>query len=136
MSAPFVVQPRPDAVARTDAREPIPPGVRRAAALPGEIPLPARLPTAWLPEQREPDARPSRMAAPAAVPVPRHPVLLPLAPYLDDGAVTDLFINGSAGLFVDRGSGAQAAPEWRATEDDVRDLAVALIGAGGRHIDD
>jgi pilus assembly protein CpaF len=76
------------------------------------------------------------MATPAAVPVPRHPVLLPLAPYLDDGAVTDLFINGSAGLFVDRGSGAQAAPEWRATEDDVRDLAVALIGAGGRHIDD
>lgn len=137
MSSPFVVQPRPDAVARTDAREPIPLRVRRAAAPPGGIPLPARLPTAWLPKQRVPDARPSRTSAPAAgVPAPRHPVLLPLAPYLEDAGVTDLFINGSAGLFVDRGSGAQAAPEWRATEDDVRDLAVALIGAGGRHIDD
>ncbi|WP_240948618.1 TadA family conjugal transfer-associated ATPase [Microbacterium salsuginis] len=137
MSAPFVVQPRPDAVARTDARHPVPPGVRRATAPPPDIPLPARLPTAWLPEQREPDARPSRTAVPAAdAPAPRHPVLVPLAPYLEDGGVTDLFINGSAGLFVDRGSGAKAAPEWRATEDDVRDLAVALIGAGGRHIDD
>ncbi|MCP2637537.1 TadA family conjugal transfer-associated ATPase [Microbacterium sp. HD4P20] len=63
-------------------------------------------------------------------------MLHPLSPYLDDPAVTDLFVNGSAGLFVDRGAGAEVAREWRATEDDVRDLAVALIGAGGRHIDD
>lgn len=66
----------------------------------------------------------------------RHPVLEPLARYLDDPEVTDLFVNGAAGLFVDRGHGATVAPEWRAREEDVRDLAVALIGLGGRHIDD
>ncbi|MDW4571528.1 TadA family conjugal transfer-associated ATPase [Microbacterium sp. M3] len=66
----------------------------------------------------------------------RHPVLAPLAAYLDDARVTDLFINGASGLFVDRGEGAVPAREWRATEDEVRDLAVALIGLGGRHIDD
>lgn len=66
----------------------------------------------------------------------RPAVLAPFAAYLDDPDVTDLFVNGGAGLFVDRGAGAVAAREWRATEEEVRDLAVALIGAGGRHIDD
>ena len=50
--------------------------------------------------------------------------------------MTDLFVNGAAGLFVDRGHGATPAPEWRAREEDVRDLAVALIALGDRHIDD
>ncbi len=63
-------------------------------------------------------------------------MLTPFAMYLDDPSVTDLFVNGAAGLFVDRGAGAIAAREWRATEEEVRDLAVALIGLGGRHIDD
>jgi pilus assembly protein CpaF len=76
-------------------------------------------------------SRPSRGAL-----VDRHPVFEPISTYLDDPEVTDLFINGSTGLFVDRGRGATAASEWRAREEDVRDLAVALIGLGGRHIDD
>ncbi|MBW9111318.1 TadA family conjugal transfer-associated ATPase [Microbacterium ureisolvens] len=66
----------------------------------------------------------------------RHPVLEPFAAYLDDPDVTDLFVNGATGLFVDRGAGVVPAREWRATEEEVRDLAVALIGLGGRHIDD
>lgn len=66
----------------------------------------------------------------------RHPSLEPLGMYLDDGEVTDLFVNGSAGVFVDRGDGPVADPHWRATEEEVRDLAIALIGAGGRHLDD
>lgn len=76
---------------------------------------------------------------PAPAPVvrqPRHPSLAPLAAYLDDAAVTDVFVNGAAGLFVDRGSGPVAEPDWRAEEDQVRDLAVALIALGGRHLDD
>lgn len=67
---------------------------------------------------------------------PRHPQLEPLAPFLDDPAVTDIFINGSAGVFVDRGSGASKVPAWRASEPEVRALAVALIALGGRHIDE
>jgi pilus assembly protein CpaF len=69
-------------------------------------------------------------------PVERHPALQPIADYLDDPAVTDLFVNGESGLFVDRGCGAVRVPQWRAAEADVRELAVALIGLGGRHIDD
>ncbi len=79
----------------------------------------------------------ARRPAPAVVArTPRHPVLEPLAEYLDDPAVTDVFVNGGDGLFVDRGHGAERAPRWRAAEADVRELAVALIALGGRHIDD
>lgn len=68
--------------------------------------------------------------------VSRHPVLQSFGRYLDDPDVTDLFVNGDAGLFVDRGDGPRRVREWHAGESDVRDLAVALIGLGGRHIDD
>lgn len=64
------------------------------------------------------------------------PVLQPFADELADTRVTDLFVNGATGLFIDRGNGADRVPSWRASEREVRDLAAALIGAGGRHIDD
>lgn len=76
------------------------------------------------------------VVAPRAVPRPRHPSIEPLADYLDDPDVTDVFVNGAAGLFVDRGEGPVAEPGWRAGEAEVRELAIALIGLGGRHIDD
>lgn len=98
------------------------------------------------PAPADPGAAGPRAAAAPAPPVPgpvpgrglgdRHPVLAPLAAYLDDPAVTDIFVNGDAGLFVDRGRGAVSVPRWRASEAEVRELAVALIGLGGRHIDD
>lgn len=59
-----------------------------------------------------------------------------LAEFVADESVTDIFVNGDAGLFVDRGSGVEKVPGWRAAEREVRDLAVALIGQGGRHLDD
>jgi pilus assembly protein CpaF len=78
------------------------------------------------------------VAVPRPTPLPRptEPALAPLAGFLDDPTVTDVFINGGSGLFVDRGAGAEPVSQWRAVEKDVRELAVALIGAGGRHIDD
>lgn len=81
------------------------------------------------------DAAPTRVRTRRASP-PRHPALTPLAPYLDAAGVTDLFINGASGLFVDTGSGPAAVTGWQATEEEVRELAVALIALGGRHIDD
>ena len=108
----FVVQPRPVAVPDGSDRR------TRRSAPGGTVPaVPARADSARSVHER-------------------HPVLEPLARYLDDAEVTDLFVNGSSGLFVDRGRGASPAPEWRAREEDVRDLAIALIGLGGRHIDD
>ncbi len=98
---------------------------------------------------RDDEATPARRPVPAGeavwmpptplvrhVPKARHPALAPLAAYLDDPDVTDVFVNGASGLFVDRGTGPVAVARWHAGEDEVRDLAVTLIGLGGRHIDD
>ncbi|MEV8250443.1 TadA family conjugal transfer-associated ATPase [Microbacterium sp. NPDC076768] len=63
------------------------------------------------------------------------PAFGPLIGHIDS-AVTDVFVNGADGLFLDRGSGAEKAVGWRASEREVRDLAVALVGLGGRHLDD
>jgi len=60
----------------------------------------------------------------------------PLAEFLSGDGVTDAFVNGADGLYVDAGSGASRVPGWRASEREVRDLAVRLIARGGRHIDD
>ncbi|WP_337005736.1 TadA family conjugal transfer-associated ATPase [Microbacterium sp. LB12] len=83
-----------------------------------------------------------RGTAPGATTVdaPRDPLSMdsafgPLRAHIDD-TVTDVFVNGADGLFVDRGSGAEPAAGWRASEREVRDLAVALVGLGGRHLDD
>ncbi|MET0828522.1 MAG: TadA family conjugal transfer-associated ATPase [Microbacterium sp.] len=119
MSERFVVQPR--AASSPHAAAPLPSARDGRSAHP------------IVAAQVAARARPLARARTATA---RHPVLEPLARYLDDPDVTDLFVNGATGLFVDRGDGAYAAPEWRAGEEDVRDLAVALIGLGGRHIDD
>ncbi len=68
--------------------------------------------------------------------LPSHPLLERLASYLDDPRITDAFLNGADCLFLDRGGGAQRAPGWNASEEEVRQVAVTLISLGGRHIDD
>lgn len=72
----------------------------------------------------------------ASGPALADPAFGSLTEYLADERVTDVFVNGSGGLFVDRGEGAEPVPTWRASEREVRDLAVALVAAGGRHLDD
>lgn len=69
-------------------------------------------------------------------PVPRHAVVDPLRSFLVDPAVTDVFVNGTDGLYVDRGAGPQRVAAWHADEQSVRELAVGLIALGGRHLDD
>ncbi len=68
--------------------------------------------------------------------LPDHPALEPLLPFLLDPAVTDVFVNGADGLFIDRGSGVEPVDGWHTDETGARELAVALIGIGGRHLDD
>jgi len=68
--------------------------------------------------------------------LPDHPALDPLRHLLSDPDVTDVFINGTDGLFVDRGAGAVQVVGWRADAEELRELAVALVGVGGRHLDD
>lgn len=78
----------------------------------------------------------SPRVSPAARRIPDHPAVASLAAYLADPEVTDVFVNGTDGLFVDRGRGAEHIATWQADDRAVRDLAVALIGIGGRHLDD
>lgn len=66
----------------------------------------------------------------------RHPALAPLRVHLSDPRTTDVFVNGGRSLFVDRGDGVEPVSGWNLDEAAVRELAVVLIGAGGRHIDD
>jgi pilus assembly protein CpaF len=63
-------------------------------------------------------------------------VLGPLARFATDAAVTDLFVNGDAGLWLDAGAGLVHATDWTDEEGGIRDLAVRLIALGGRHIDE
>ncbi|MBT2473929.1 TadA family conjugal transfer-associated ATPase [Microbacterium sp. ISL-103] len=72
----------------------------------------------------------------APSPLDIDPVFGPLAEHCLDEEVTDIFVNGAAGLFVDRGHGTERVASWSASEREVRDLAVALVGLGGRHLDD
>src|SRR6218665_1198128 len=70
---------------------------------------------------------------PAVVQAPLSvdPAFGPLAVHCADDEVTDIFVNGASGLFVDRGHGAERMPDWAASEREGRDLAVALVGLGG-----
>lgn len=60
----------------------------------------------------------------------------PLAPLVAEADVTDIFVNPDGSVWVDRGHGAvpDALPSLAAGE--ARELAVALIARGGRHVDD
>lgn len=75
-------------------------------------------------------------AAPPPVVRPAAASLGLLAPFAADPAVTDLFVNGDAGLWVDRGRGAVREPSWTLDAAAVRRLAVSLVAAGGRHVDE
>lgn len=65
-----------------------------------------------------------------------HPEFGELARYLADPAVTDVFVNGAHEVWVESGEGPvrHAAPGL--DEAAVRELAVRLVGLGGRHVDE
>ncbi|WP_083403694.1 CpaF family protein [Curtobacterium sp. MCBA15_001] len=58
-----------------------------------------------------------------------------LAPFVLDDAVTDVLVQGGAGVWVDRGDGL-VRTGLRLDERRTRDLAGALVAAGGRHVDE
>lgn len=128
MPSPFVAVPSWEA--QPDAARPTP-----AGAAPSE--------SRWAAEAagegatRDPGgAAPPPSAASAGVTAEELDALGPLAPYAADGPVTDLFVNGDRGLWIDRGTGAEREPGWAANEAEVRALAVGLIARGGRHVDE
>ncbi|WP_375407570.1 CpaF family protein [uncultured Amnibacterium sp.] len=80
---------------------------------------------------------PADAAAPPPVVVDRLPALGTLAAYANDPDVTDLLVDGRGVLWRDAGRGLEVvhgAPGMDAAA--ARRLAVALVAAGGRHLDD
>ena len=59
-----------------------------------------------------------------------------LEPLLREPGVTDVLVNGPGPVWVDRGSGAERAGLELPDEAAIRRLAVRLVGAGGRRLDD
>jgi pilus assembly protein CpaF len=60
----------------------------------------------------------------------------PLEYLLADEAVTDILVNGPADVWVDGANGLRRIGRAFATDDEVRALAVRLVAAGGRRLDD
>jgi pilus assembly protein CpaF len=61
----------------------------------------------------------------------------PLARYVGDAAVTDVFVNGPDDLWIDRGAGLVRQTDWSCpSEAKLRELAVSIVARGGRHIDE
>ena len=60
----------------------------------------------------------------------------PLEPLLAEPHVTDVLVNGTAGVWVDRGDGLVPAGVTFASDDDVRRLAQRLSAAAGRRLDE
>lgn len=60
----------------------------------------------------------------------------PLAAFVAERGVTDVFLNGDGTVWADRGHGATAVDGLRVTPAAARDLAVRLVALGGRHVDE
>ncbi len=60
----------------------------------------------------------------------------PLAVLAADPEVTDIFVNGREALWVDRGAGLARVADPGLSDAAVRALAIGLVAAGGRHIDE
>jgi pilus assembly protein CpaF len=60
----------------------------------------------------------------------------PLEPLLRTPGVTDVLVNGAAGVYLDRGDGLEPSEVAFPDEEAVRRLAQRLAGLGGRRLDD
>lgn len=60
----------------------------------------------------------------------------PLATHLEDDCVTDVLVNGTSGVWVDRGRGVEPVGTTLNDERSVRRLAVRLAGLAGQRLDD
>lgn len=67
---------------------------------------------------------------------PLGPALGPLAPLLEDRSTTDVLVNGSGGVWVDRGQGVRPAGVALTDERSVRRLAVRLAALAGQRLDE
>lgn len=60
----------------------------------------------------------------------------PLAEFVQDEAVTDVLVNGTGGVWIDRGRGLEHVDCRIGDQGDLRRLAVRLAAGAGRRLDD
>ncbi|MDQ4503792.1 TadA family conjugal transfer-associated ATPase [Sinomonas sp. ASV322] len=60
----------------------------------------------------------------------------PLQTIAKDPSVTDIFVNGPEEVWLDRGNGLERAGVRFGSDEAIRALAVRLVAAGGRRLDD
>lgn len=70
------------------------------------------------------------------VPATARAALGPLAAAVADPDVTDVFVTADGSVWADTGAGAQRVAGLRLDPGAARALAVGLIAAGGRHVDE
>lgn len=70
------------------------------------------------------------------IPDSARSALGPLAAIVADPAATDVFVTSDGRVRVDTGAGAEPVAGLRFEPAAARDLAVGLIAAGGRHVDE
>ncbi len=78
----------------------------------------------------------ARAAAARPLPPPVRTALGSLAAVAVDPAVTDVFVTPDGAVWADRGAGVEREPGIRLLPEAARSLAVGLIAAGGRHVDE
>lgn len=139
--APAVMGIAPDAAPDVDRmRSPAPSALSSALPHPGlgtpsgAVPSPLRGTVVGVATVAGPSVLPA--APPGPVSRRRLPELAELAALAESPEVTDVLVNGSDGVWVDRGSGLRLVPHLRLDEMRVRQLAVRLIAQGGRHVDE
>ncbi len=59
-----------------------------------------------------------------------------LSPLISDPTVTDIFVNGDRGVWVDRGCGPVREDKFSFTSQQIHELIIRLISLGNRHIDE
>ena len=124
-------------LARVTASSPFPPAVDRprfVAQRPSERPArirPISGDAASVPESRSGPVRQRRLTQAEA------DAFGPLASIVADASVIDVFVNGGGGLEIDCGDGwGGEGLWWEPSERALRDLAVRIVAAGGRHLDE
>jgi len=69
-------------------------------------------------------------------PLPERVDFGPLTRFVADAAVTDVFLNPDGRVWTDRGDGIRCEPGVRIPPGEARELAIRLVAAGGRHLDE
>jgi pilus assembly protein CpaF len=82
-----------------------------------------------------PGREPAQTSDPVAASAASTSTFGALAPLLDDARLTDVFVNPDGSVWCDRGTGAEPTA-ITIPAGEARELAVRLIGRGGRHVDE